>query len=116
MLIKVKNLKCETVVGVYEAEKKRKQPLVINLRIDYDEGNSPKSDNVNDTLNYHPIIEAIKNHIESTEFDLVEKAVADIGAIIMAYDKVRWCRVEAAKTKGPVKYIDSFSVTQTFRR
>ncbi len=116
MEMKIKNLYCETIVGVYEEEKKRRQPLVFNIKIKYDAGASHQSDNVADTLNYHPIVEGIKKHIEATNYDLVEKAIEDAGRIIMAHEKVHSCKVEAAKTKGPVEYIESFSVTKSFKR
>ena len=116
MIIKVKNIHCETIVGAYEAEKKYKQPLVVSLEMNYDSGKSGITDNLEDTLNYHLIVDKIKTHIESTNFNLVEKAVQDIGAIVMSFDKVNSCVVEAAKTKGPIQFIDSFSVTKAFSR
>ena len=77
MIIKVKNIHCETIVGAYEAEKKYKQPLVVSLEIEYDDGKSSTTDNLEDTLNYHLIVAEIKEHIESSDFNLVEKAVED---------------------------------------
>ena len=116
MIIKVKNIYCETIVGAYQAEKGYKQPLVVSLKIKYDSGDACNSDNLEDTLNYHLIVDQVKKHIESTEFNLVEKAVEDIGKIVMSYDKVKSCTVEAAKTKGPIEYIESFSVVKKFKR
>jgi len=116
MIIKVKNIRCETFVGIYDEERAKKQPLLVNIKIEYDAGNSPKSDDVADTLNYHPIVDRIKTHIEENSFHLLEKAVEDIGDIIMGYSKVTACKVEIAKIAGPIKFIDSFSVTKNFRR
>ncbi len=116
MMIKVKNIYTETIVGAYESEKGRKQPLVISLKLKYDAGKSGKTDNLEDTLNYHLIVDKIKKHIESKEYNLVEHAVEDIGEIVMSFDKVKSCKVEAAKTKGPIEYIDSFSVIKSFKR
>jgi D-erythro-7,8-dihydroneopterin triphosphate epimerase len=116
MIIRVKNLQCETVIGVYEQEKTQKQPILINLRIKYDEGKAPTSDNINDTINYHLLVDKIKSHVENNKFELVERVVEEVGQIVMQNDKVISCKVEVDKHKGPLKYIDSFSVSKSFKR
>jgi FolB domain-containing protein len=115
-VIKIKNIYCETVVGAYQSEKGRKQPLVISLKLEYDPGKSGETDNLEDTFNYHLLVDQVKKHIESTEFNLVEKAVEDIGKIALSFEKVKSCKVEAAKTKGPIEYIESFAVIKKFKR
>lgn len=114
MLIKVKNIKCETEIGVYDSEKGKKQPVLVNLRIDYDEGISPKTDKVEDTINYHTIVDEIRNHINNNKFGLVERVLEDLGKIVLAHKKVKSARIEVSKPKGPLNYIDDFSVTKTF--
>ncbi len=116
MIIKIKNLHCETVIGVYQSEKTQKQPLVVNVKIDYDEGKSPITDNIEDGMNYHLIVDKIKEHIESRNFELVERVVEEVGEIVMSYNKVRSCKVEVDKPKGPIEFIDSFSVSKKFKR
>jgi len=116
MQIKIKNIKCETILGIYAFEKTQKVPVMINVSIDYNEGNAPLTDNIEDTINYHPLVDAICTHVNNTSFGLVEKVVEDVGQIIMKHEKVRSCKVRVDKTKTPLKHIESFSVSKTFKR
>ncbi len=116
MIIKIKNLKCETVIGVYELEKKAKQRLILNAEIDYNEGNSIKSDKIVDTLNYHEVIKQVKQFIEGNSYELLEKMVEEVGHLILSFDRVISARVEIDKPDAPIEGIESVSVSKTFKR
>lgn len=115
MLIKVKNIKCETEIGIYHTELGVKQPLHISLRLDCEDSIAGKSDNIEDTLNYHNLVDEIRAHINNTKFNLVERVLEDMGKIVLSYKKVKSARIEVSKPKGPLSNIlDDFSVTKTF--
>jgi 7,8-dihydroneopterin aldolase/epimerase/oxygenase len=116
MKIKIKDLTCETIVGVYASEKKVNQPLVINVSIDYNEGESPRTDRIADTLNYHKVVDKISAHVRGTKFDLLEKVVEDIGNIVLSFERVKGCKVEVDKPNAPIEGLRSISVSKKFRQ
>ena len=61
MLLKIKNLKLKTIIGIYPWEEKIDREIVINIEIDTDFNQSLKSDDINDTIDYDFISSAVKN-------------------------------------------------------
>ncbi|MDX1949373.1 MAG: dihydroneopterin aldolase [Rickettsiales bacterium] len=116
MLLKIKDLTAKTTIGVYDNEKLRQQRLVVNIEMDYDEGNSCNSDNINDTMNYHPICDEITALLENGDNHLIEFVCEKIGKICLSYQQVRSAKVEVDKPEVPLKSVRSISVTKQFFR
>lgn len=116
MIIKIKNLRVEAVIGVYDTEKKYKQPLLINLEIDYNEGVAPKTDRIDDTLNYHTVTDRVREYVENTKFDLLEKLVEEISKIVLSYEKVHSVSIQIDKPEAPIQGIESVSVSKIFKK
>ncbi len=116
MILKIKNLTAKTIIGVYNDEKLRRQKLVVNAELDYDEGKSPQSDSINDTMNYHPICDKITYLLESGDFHLIEYVCEEIGKICLSTPQVRSAKIEVDKPEAPLKGVDSVSVTKIFTR
>ncbi len=110
MLLKIKNLKLKTIIGIYPWEEKIDREIVINIEIDTDFNQSLKSDDINDTIDYDFISSAVKNLVAEKKFKLVEKMAQEIMDLIMQNPKVKKCKLEIDKV-GSIDFIDSFSVT-----
>lgn len=116
MKIKIKDLKIQGIIGIYQKEKLEKQTILVNLEIDYDEGDSKNSDNIDEGLNYHPICEYIRNLIENNQYGLIEKLVNDIGNYVISLDKVKTAYVEVDKPEAPIEGLRSVSVSEIFSK
>jgi dihydroneopterin aldolase len=114
--IKIKNLTGHCIIGVYEEEKHKKQKVIVNIEIDYDEGVAGESDSIEDTLNYHPICDWINNIIAKKEFELIEALVEEIGSYIISLDRVSEVYVEIDKPDAPIAGIESISVSKKFNK
>ena len=110
MLIKIKNLKLYTVIGIHAWEESIDREIIINVEITTDHENSLQSDDIADTIDYDSIVSEIKNMIQTTRFKLVEKMAQEIANLIFRNSKVKKCKVEVDKV-GVVQGVDSFSVT-----
>ena len=110
ILLKIKNLKLKTIIGIYPWEEKIDREIVINIEIDTDFNQSLKSDDINDTIDYDFISSAVKNLVAEKKFKLVEKMAQEIMDLIMQNQKVKKCKLEIDKV-GSIDFIDSFSVT-----
>lgn len=109
MLIKVKNLRLKTNLGIYDWEQNFDREIIINAEIESDYEASLKSDNIEDTISYEIITNNIKNLIANNRFKLVEKMAQEILEIIMIDPRVKRCKVELDKI-GAIDCVESFAV------
>jgi dihydroneopterin aldolase/2-amino-4-hydroxy-6-hydroxymethyldihydropteridine diphosphokinase len=115
MIIKIKNLTTHMILGVYEFEKRQKQKVVVNLEIDFDEKDAAITDDISDTLNYHPICDKVTEILQEKPYQLIETVVQKIGDYIMDFEIVNSCIVEIDKPEAPIDNVESLSVTQHFK-
>lgn len=110
MLLKIKNLKLQTILGVHLWEEKINREIIINVEIESDFVKSLQSDDINDTIDYDLITTKIKNLIASKRFKLVETMAQNIMDEIMQDLRVKRCKIEIDKV-GAIEAVESFSVT-----
>ncbi len=110
MIIKIKNLKIKTIIGLYKWEDSIDREIIINVEIDTDFTKSLVSDDIVDAIDYDLIIVKIRNVIAKKRFKLVEKMAQEIIDSIMEDHRIKRCRLEIDKV-GAVKDVESFSVT-----
>lgn len=110
MLIKIKNLRLTTIIGVHEWEGKIDREIVINATIETDFVKALSSDDIADTIDYDVIITKIKNLIAENRFKLIEKLAQMVMNKIMEDSRVKRCQLEIDKV-GVVESVDSFSIT-----
>ena len=110
MIIKIKNLKLQTILGVYEWEKTIDRDIIINAEITTDNLSSLRSDNIEDTIDYDILISKIRNLIKDNRFKLIEAMAQGLVDVIMEDKRIFKCKLEIDKV-GVVEGVDSFSVT-----
>jgi len=110
MLLKIKNLKLQTILGVHFWEEKISRGIIINVEIESDFIKALQSDDINDTIDYDLITTQIKNLIASKRFKLVETMAQKIMDQIMEDSRIKRCKIEIDKV-GAVEAVESFSVT-----
>ena len=108
MLIRVKNLKLKTILGVYEWEKNSKRELIFNIEVETKNTKSLFSDKLSDTIDYDDIVKTIKK-VSLSKFNLIEKLAGEILKELMKNKKIFRCKIEIAKV-GAVKEAESCCV------
>ncbi len=109
MLIKIKNLRLKTNLGIHDWEQNFERQIIINAEIETDNESSLKSDKIEDTIDYQVITENIQNLIANNRFKLIEKMAQEILEIIMSDQRVKRCKVELDKV-GAIDCVESFSI------
>lgn len=109
-VIKIKNLRLRTFIGIKEDEINNKQDVVINARIEYSASHAADSDDMNQALNYRTITKRIITLVENTRFSLLEKLTAEVLAITAEHPAVRYAEVEIDKPHA-LRFADSVSLT-----
>jgi dihydroneopterin aldolase len=116
MIIKIKNLRLKTKIGVYDFEKNLNREIIINAEIEIKSDKATNSDKLSDTVDYAEITTEIKNLVKENQFKLIEKLAGEIVKKIMENKRIKRCKVEIDKTKA-IKEVESFSVTvEKFRK
>ena len=109
VIIKIKNLKLKTIVGIFDWERTEKQDVIINAEIEFDGAKAANSDNIEDTVDYKKINKKIIEVVESSKFFLLEKLADTVLKIIMEDKKVIKAKVEVDKP-GALRFADSVSI------
>jgi dihydroneopterin aldolase len=96
------NLKVDTVIGIFDWERKIRQSVIIDLDMAFDISKAASSDHIDDTLDYKAVAKRIIAFVEAAEFQLVETLAERIADIILGEFNVPWVRVRLNK-QGAVR-------------
>lgn len=114
-LIKIKDLRLRAIIGFNDWERKKKQDVIINIKLGFELGNSIISDRVEDTLDYKVITKKIIKSVEESDFNLLEKLTQMILDIVMENQRVLWAKVKVEKPFA-LRFSDSVSIKLTAKR
>lgn len=110
MIVKIKNLRLRTTVGVYEWEKKKLQEIIINLQLSFDGRDASLTDDIEKTIDYKSLRNKIIDHVEKNSFNLVEKIASDTADIALSFPLAEEVVIEVDKP-GALRLTDSVSIT-----
>lgn len=114
-IIRVKNLRLRTFIGIKEEEIANRQDVVINIQIHYPADKARASEDIEDALNYRTITKAIIGLVETNRFSLLEKLTQDVLNLASGHPWVTYAEVEIDKLHA-LRYADSVSMTMSWRR
>ena len=115
MIIRIKNLRLRTIIGINNWERKQFQDIILNIEIEYDGSKVIQSDNIEDTIDYKALKKRIIQEVEESRFYLIDKLAGHILQIVTANDKVQYAHVEVDKPHA-LRFADSVSISCSFRR
>jgi dihydroneopterin aldolase len=90
-------LSVETVIGIWEWERKIRQTVIIDLDMAADVRRAAATDSVDDTLNYKLVAKRVQQFVSESDFQLVETLAERIGEIVTTEFDVAWVRVKVNK-------------------
>ena len=96
------NLKIETIVGIWEWERKIRQTVSIDLEMGADIRRAAASDDIEDTLNYKKVAKRVQQFVAESAFQLVETMAEKIAELILVEFDVPWVQVRVNKP-GAIK-------------
>lgn len=114
-VIRIKNLRLRTFIGIKEEEITNRQDIVINVVIHYPADKARNSEDIADVLNYRTITKEIIHLVENHRFSLLEKLTQDVLNIAHAHPWVTYAEVEIDKLHA-LRYADSVSMTMSWRQ
>jgi len=96
-IIFLHDLRVETVIGIWEWERKIRQTVAIDLDMCADIRKAAASDSVDDTLNYKLVAKRLQKFVADSSFQLVETLAENIAGIVLGEFEVCWVRVRVNK-------------------
>jgi len=90
-------LKIDTVVGIWEWERRIRQTVVIDLEMGADIRKAAASDSIDDTLNYKAVAKRVQQFVSESRFQLVETMAERIADLILDEFGVPWVAVKVNK-------------------
>ena len=96
-IVFLRGLKIETVIGIYDWERKIKQPVVLDLEMSADIRKAAESDSIDDTLDYKAVSKRLISFVEESEFQLVETLAEKCASIVREEFGVSWVRLTLNK-------------------
>jgi 7,8-dihydroneopterin aldolase/epimerase/oxygenase len=108
-IIYLKDLRIETIIGVYAWERQVKQTVVLDLEMGTDIRKAGQTDALEDTLNYKEVAKRVISYVENSRFQLVEALAEGIAAILVTEFQVPWLRLRINK-QGAVRGVRDVGV------
>ena len=110
--IRIKNLKLRAVIGINDWERRNKQDVIINIKLEFDASTAAKSDDIADTVDYKAIKQNVIKLVENSNYNLLEKLVNEIIYVCLADPKVQKATVKVDKPHA-LRFADSVSIEIT---
>lgn len=100
------------VHGALEEEQTRPQPFAVDLELDVDLSRPGETDDLEDTVDYSAVAEAVVRVVESEQHHLLERLATRIAEVCRGDDRVESVRVTVRKLQPPVRaLLDHVAVT-----
>jgi len=96
-IVFLRGLRIETVIGIYDWEKKIKQPVILDLEMSTDVAKAAETDRIEDALNYKEISKRLKQFVSESRFELVETLAERCAEIVHREFGVAWVRLSLNK-------------------
>ena len=96
-IVYIKELEVETVIGIYDWERKIRQRVNLDLEMGTDIRKSAASENIESTLNYKTVSKRLIDFIGNSEFLLVETLAEQVASIVLDEFPVPWLRLRLGK-------------------
>lgn len=95
--ILIKNLKVETLIGVYAHEKLAPQALRLDLELRLDARQAARSDELADTVDYDAVCSRVREYSRQHAHELLERYTHQLGGELMRVFPLRSLSITAWK-------------------
>jgi len=96
-IVFISDLRVETVIGIYDWERKIRQTVSLDLEMAADIAKAAATDAIEDALNYKAVAKRLIAFIGDSDFQLVETLAERCAAIVLDEFDVSWLRLTLRK-------------------
>jgi dihydroneopterin aldolase len=103
-IIYLHHLTIDTVIGVWEWERRIRQTLIMDLELGVDATRAGRSDAIADTVDYQAVTDRVLAFAAASEFHLIEALAEHIAQLVLSEFGIEWIRVRVNK-QGVVEHV-----------
>ncbi|MCG8324146.1 MAG: dihydroneopterin aldolase [Thiotrichales bacterium] len=96
-IIYLNDLRIDTVIGIYDWERRTRQTVVLDLEMGTDIRPAAASDDIEQALDYKAVAKRLIEFVSLSEFQLVETLAEKIAEIILTEFDVEWLKLRLNK-------------------
>lgn len=96
-IIYISDLRIETVIGIFDWERKIKQTVILDIEMAGDCRKAAQSDDVEDTVNYKGVAKRLIEFVGNSKYQLVETLAEKCAELIMEEFRVPWVKLKLNK-------------------
>ncbi len=96
-IVFIQGLKIDTVIGIYDWERKIRQNIVLDIEMSADINAASKTDHINQALDYKAVSKRLIDFVQNSEFQLVETLAEQITQIVLKEFEVTWIKLTLNK-------------------
>ncbi len=93
----IEQLEIPALIGIYDWERKIRQPLLFDIEMAFDNRTPAASDDIADTLDYKAVSKRVIAFVEESSFGLVETLAERIAALILDEFGVQHVKLKLSK-------------------
>ena len=93
----IEALEIEALIGIYDWERRIRQPLLFDIEMAFDNRIPAASDAIADTLNYKAVSKRVVEVVSQSDFGLVETLAERVAAVILDEFDVRQVKLKLSK-------------------
>ena len=108
-LIYIKDLRLQTIIGIFGWEREVRQEVSIDLEMTFDCKRAAKTDAIEDTIDYKKITKGIIKFVEKSEFQLQETLAEGIADLVKNEYKVDSLKLRVSKP-GALRHAEDVGV------
>ncbi|TNF91321.1 MAG: dihydroneopterin aldolase [Gammaproteobacteria bacterium] len=97
-IIFIRDLRIDTVVGIYDWERRIRQTISLDIDMATDIAKAAKTDSIDDTINYKAVAKRLIQFVQDSEYQLVETLAEECTRIIREEFGVSWVKLSLNKT------------------
>ena len=96
-IVFIHDLQIETVIGIYDWERKIRQTVSLDIEMATDVAKAAASDDIDDALSYKSVAKRLIEFVERSEYELVETLAEQVCRIVRDEFGVPWVRLTLHK-------------------
>ncbi len=108
-IVFLRDLKIETIIGIFDWEREIKQTVTLDLEMAADVAKAARTDSIADTLDYKAVAKRLIDFVGKSQYQLVETLAERVAEIVLQEFDVHWVRVRVNKP-GAVRYAGDVGV------
>jgi len=93
----IEGLEIEALIGIYDWERRIRQPLWFDLEMAFDNHRPASTDSITDTLDYKAVSKRLVEYVESSGYGLVETLAERCAQLVLDEFQVNWLRLKLSK-------------------